>query len=259
MTAKYWIKLYHETLHDPKMGRLSDHLYRRCIEIFLLAGEYDRGGLLPPLDDMAWTLRTDPDALAQDLHALADVDITHWTEDGWVVTHFAARQDADNSAERMRQLRKRKQHATYSGDAAVTNRNADIDIDKDKSRGEREFERPPSPPPTRVYRNTQAVVMYRDVFHVEPNEGQAAKMTAAVLNFEIWGKTLEHWNMHGWKANNIPGMLDLYKRGGVCNACAAVVPGKNGKREMTDEEKIAERERLYPTYHAGDEIVKGIR
>lgn len=55
MAAKYWIKLYHEILHDPKMGRLPDNLWRRCIELFLLAGELgaevdedDKGHLPPP-------------------------------------------------------------------------------------------------------------------------------------------------------------------------------------------------------------------
>ena len=39
MPSKYWIKLYHEVLDDPKMARLPDRLYRRCIEVFLLAGK----------------------------------------------------------------------------------------------------------------------------------------------------------------------------------------------------------------------------
>ena len=29
---KYWIKLYHEILDDPKMGRLSDRTWRRTNE-----------------------------------------------------------------------------------------------------------------------------------------------------------------------------------------------------------------------------------
>jgi len=29
MGSPYWIKLYHEILNDPKMGRLPDRLWRR--------------------------------------------------------------------------------------------------------------------------------------------------------------------------------------------------------------------------------------
>lgn len=47
MASKYWIKLYHEILDDHKMGRLPDRLWRRVIELILLAGEQDDEGLHP--------------------------------------------------------------------------------------------------------------------------------------------------------------------------------------------------------------------
>ena len=46
MASKYWIKLYYEILDDPKLGKLTDWLFRRAIELFLLAGENDNDGLL---------------------------------------------------------------------------------------------------------------------------------------------------------------------------------------------------------------------
>jgi len=40
-----------------KMGRLSDSAFRRCIELFLLAGEQEaRDGSLPAPCDIAWEL-----------------------------------------------------------------------------------------------------------------------------------------------------------------------------------------------------------
>ena len=59
MASRYWIKLYHEILDDPKMGRLPDALFRRAIELFLIAGENGRDGGLPALADIAWRLRAD--------------------------------------------------------------------------------------------------------------------------------------------------------------------------------------------------------
>ena len=44
MASRYWIKLYHEILEDPKMGRLSDRQFRRVIELFLLAGDCEMDG-----------------------------------------------------------------------------------------------------------------------------------------------------------------------------------------------------------------------
>lgn len=110
MGSKYWIKLYHEILADPKMGRLPDRTWRRCIELFLLAGETDDNGQLPSIDDIAWTLRVDRDELISDMEALEAVDILSRDEDGnWNVTKFTERQDPDTPKERAERYRERKQ------------------------------------------------------------------------------------------------------------------------------------------------------
>jgi hypothetical protein len=54
---RIWIKLYLEILNDSKMGKLPDWLWRRAIELFLLAGENGDDGLLRPVPDLAWRLR----------------------------------------------------------------------------------------------------------------------------------------------------------------------------------------------------------
>ena len=55
----YWIKLYHEILDDPKMATLPDRLWRKVIEIFLIAGKLspDKSGQLPETNQIAWLLR----------------------------------------------------------------------------------------------------------------------------------------------------------------------------------------------------------
>lgn len=143
MAAKYWIKLYHEIIHDPKMGRLPDRVWRRAIELFLIAGESGNDGILPSIEDMAWTLRVDPQELQADLEELEKVGIVILQDDMLpVVTNFAERQAPVSDAERMQQLRDRKRKAQYYGDEPVTNevqgvtppvtnRNADSDSDSD--------------------------------------------------------------------------------------------------------------------------------
>ena len=117
MAAKYWIKLYLEILDDPKMGRMPNHIWRRAIELFLLAGRNGNDGQLQPVEEMAWILRLDASKLLEDLHCLAEAGVVHETSDGvWVVTHFEKRQDADSSTERSREWRKRGTYRPHGRD-----------------------------------------------------------------------------------------------------------------------------------------------
>jgi DnaD/phage-associated family protein len=108
INMRQWIKLHIEILDDPKMGRMPDRLFRRTIELFLLAGKSDNNeGVLPPIEDIAWLLRVDEAVLLDDLYALQALDIVHEIEPGiWVVTHFSERQDPDTPAERVAKHRK---------------------------------------------------------------------------------------------------------------------------------------------------------
>ena len=117
---KYWIKLYHEILDDPKMGRLSDRTWRRAIEIFLLAGDNGDAGLLPPISDMAWRLRISETKLCSDLQALANLDIIEETKDGWIVKHFQQRQGASTSTERSRRRRAAQREKQYDSNENAT-------------------------------------------------------------------------------------------------------------------------------------------
>lgn len=141
MPSKYWIKLYHEILDDPKMGRLPDPLWRRTIEIFLLAGDLDSEGVLPAVDDMAWRLRVDYEALVADLEALAQVGIVTLREDGhWTVTKFCERQAPVSASERGTRYRERQRRADYYDAPTEPERepnesfaDTDTDTDTDKT------------------------------------------------------------------------------------------------------------------------------
>ena len=130
MAPKYWLKLYHEMLHDPKMQRLSDRLYRRTIELLLLAGEYGNAheplGILPPAEDMAWTLRSDPKELLHELGQLQEVGILTLCNGAWMVTHFADRQASQSTAERVRRFRKTEEKAIYYGTEPNENCNENV-------------------------------------------------------------------------------------------------------------------------------------
>ena len=137
MASRYWIKLYHEILDDPKMGRLPDALFRRAIEFFLMAGENGRDGGLPALADMAWRLHADEINLLAQMEDLEALNIlSRDAQGGWRVTHFAKRQAPSPMSERVRQFRKEQRRAVFEADgdsnADVTIRYTDTDIDKEK-------------------------------------------------------------------------------------------------------------------------------
>lgn len=115
MGSRYWIKLYHEILNDPKVMTLPDRLFRRMIELFLFAGELDRGGLLPDVRQIAWRLRLPVDELIGDLEQLRVVGIIDQVDQGWDVIHFAERQDHSTSTERVRAFREKNRKRQYNG------------------------------------------------------------------------------------------------------------------------------------------------
>lgn len=131
MASKYWIKLYHEMLDDPKVGRLNDSIYRRFIECLLLAGELDASGLLPLIEDMAWRLHIAETALSQDMSRLAMGGLVelkqHEGQERWFVTKFAERQAPSSAAERMRELRKRKRKEAKEKEEIGINKDTDTD------------------------------------------------------------------------------------------------------------------------------------
>ena len=130
MSTRFWVKLYIEILDDPKMGRLPNHLWRRAVELFLLAGREGNDGALPPVEEMAWTLRLSEDKVLEDLHGLAEVGVVHAcaspapnagrcttgtgeAEPGkWMVTNFSKRRAAVPVEERVRLHRERNEGVT---------------------------------------------------------------------------------------------------------------------------------------------------
>ena len=87
MAAMYWLKLYHEVLDDPKICLLSDRLYRRVIELFLLAGHTNEDGYLPEMKHIAFRLRVSEEHLETDLVELEKVGIVQQLEGRWHVAN----------------------------------------------------------------------------------------------------------------------------------------------------------------------------
>lgn len=139
MSGKYWIKLYHEILEDPKMIRMDDRLFRRTIQLFLLAGREEMDGFLPPIEDISVCLRCEEEELETELIELQRLGIVGNIDGMWLVTKFTDRQAAMPKAEYMRRKRATEKSEEYYQEhyqpvtESVTNSNTDkIRIDKEQ-------------------------------------------------------------------------------------------------------------------------------
>jgi DnaD/phage-associated family protein len=111
--ADYWLKLYIEILDDPKMATMPDRAWRRTIELFLVAKKLNKDGHLPDTRQIAWLLRMNPDELEHDMMQIASTGIVVQEVGGWFIPKFADRQAAVQPAERMSQMRDRRQKQQY--------------------------------------------------------------------------------------------------------------------------------------------------
>ena len=133
----YWIKLYHEIIHDPKMGRLPDNVWRRCIELFLMAGEMQQDGQLPDFDTIAWELRVkNPEHLEAEMSHLQSVGILTLCEGCWIVTKFAERQAKIADADKQKAYRDRQRVTpTVTETLPVVTQNKNQNKNKDTNSG----------------------------------------------------------------------------------------------------------------------------
>jgi len=109
-----WIERSLELLDDPYYGLLHAPLWRRCLELSLLACDHDQDGLLPPLADCAAHLHLSQKILKKTLQRLSKLGWMDETPQGWVV-HYV--QGGEQPARRI----PRKRHTP----AAQRNQKAD--------------------------------------------------------------------------------------------------------------------------------------
>lgn len=112
MAARYWEKIYHEILHDRKVGVLPDNLKWRFVTCILLAGMEDQNGWLPPLNEMAFETGATEEQLRLELPVLARRELLELRvhpsgEERWFVTNYSKRQAAVTARDRKRYERAR--------------------------------------------------------------------------------------------------------------------------------------------------------
>ena len=212
MGSYYWIKVYHEVLHDPKMGRLDDHLWRRFFELCLIAGEEESEGWLPSVGDMAWTLRTTPAALEADLLCLRDEGLVHENDarTWWCVTRFADRQAPLSAAERKAKQRERDRQRDYDNHGPVTQgvtiRDTEQDTDTDTEKIQRQRQT------TDGDRDADAAECLRAVLDLgitEPKASQLVRQASQNEGLDALVQDLRDWIGHYKSTDGVTSPIGL--------------------------------------------------
>ncbi len=167
---RQWVKLHTEILLDPKMHRLSDSLYRACVNLFALAGILDKDGQLGTERDVAFHLRIDEPTAAGFLADLAKVNITAKAKGVWRLKNWDKRNGQPPSAsdeairERVRRYRKNKAEHDIGNETVTPLPDECNDPREDKSREEeirqeenRDNGADAPPPPTNPQSNTAGI------------------------------------------------------------------------------------------------------
>lgn len=215
MASKYWIKLYHEILDDPKMGKLPDNLWRRAIELFLLAGDLNRGGELLDTEGIAWKLRiTCNETLQNELQALQQCNIVTLLDNGnWLVVHFANRQEAVDVNERVKRFRERQKKIAEKEAPTenVTKRYTDKESDKESDKAAKPPNHPKPEPIPAVKVHVEVTGKYL------LNKAQIKEIAEVVgdtpIALEKWRSVVKAWVMRDYKPTRIDGMLEWFRDG----------------------------------------------
>lgn len=111
-----WLRLYNETVDDPKVQRLAVHLYKTWVNLLCLASQYS--GKLPSDDDLAFRLRMSVHDIAAQMDDLILAGLIDLDGKGGRSPHnWETRQYvSDTSTERVRKHRKRRKNLGRNAD-----------------------------------------------------------------------------------------------------------------------------------------------
>jgi hypothetical protein len=137
-----WLRLYDDTINDPKILKLPEATRWHWIAMLCIASKNE--GVLPALDDIAIQLRVTAAKATEIIAVLVKAGLLDKTETGFEPHNWSGRQyHSDSSAERMRRHRSRKRPSPSDvtgddsdggGDVTVTLQiqNTDTDTEAEK-------------------------------------------------------------------------------------------------------------------------------
>jgi hypothetical protein len=129
----HWWRAYDDAINHPKLLRLSDAMHRAWFTLQCIASA--NGGPLPPVDDIAVTLRTKPAKVKSWIEALRKAGLMDESGGTFTPHNWHARQfRSDNSTERVQRFRNKKRNVSET--ASETTPEAEAETDTEQSRAD---------------------------------------------------------------------------------------------------------------------------
>ncbi len=99
-----WFRLYTDIIDDPKLSQLSDAEHRRFIHCLAIAAEQEKDGkLIGTINEIAWRIRTKPEAIKNTIQKLISLNILKQNGNGYEFINWKKRQfKTDNPTDRWR-------------------------------------------------------------------------------------------------------------------------------------------------------------
>lgn len=114
-----WLRLHTEMKDNRQLQQMPAEMFRHLVNIWCIAKEYDQGGALPPVCDLAFSLRIEEDECKSLITKLVSMSLLLKSDGAVTVKNWDFWQYRDDSKNRVAALRKRKKHGTVTGDVTV--------------------------------------------------------------------------------------------------------------------------------------------
>lgn len=126
-----WLRLYDDTINDPKILKLPEALRWHWIALLCVASKNE--GALPPLDDVAIQLRVTTGKATEIIAALVKAGLLDKTETGFAPHNWNGRQyKSDVSTERVKRFRNGKRNVSEAVSETPPETEADTEQKEDR-------------------------------------------------------------------------------------------------------------------------------
>jgi hypothetical protein len=111
----HWLRLYHETLDDPKVQELPGDDFKGWVNCLIAGSQNSPRGQLPPLAKLAFLLRLSVEQTEGLCGRLVERGLLESQDGRWAIHNFTNRQyESDLSTPRVRRFRARKRFRNVS-------------------------------------------------------------------------------------------------------------------------------------------------
>lgn len=132
-----WFRIYENLVDDPKVQRLDPSLFKALINLWCLTSA--NGGVLPPIDEIAFKLRMKSQKAQCILDALKVAGLFEDDEKGthphnWDGRQYKSDVEDSTAAERMRRYRNKQRNGSVTRPVTLRSSETETDTEAEKAR-----------------------------------------------------------------------------------------------------------------------------